>query len=267
MAQQRTEVTAHISGSTSAYSELIFSVAVADGPQVEEEQITCTLDGQAVELTEIPSVHGTRLHKAIVEAGDVEFTYHAITGQGGAPAGFDDNQDILYRRPSRYSESDKLTPIGSELFKGLKGQELVTAVSDWVHEHLSYVLGSSIPTDGAVDTYLARSGVCRDFAHLAVAMFRACQLPARLVSVYAPGLSPMDFHAVAEVALDGEWQVVDATRLAPRQSLVRIATGRDASDTAFLTALHSDFDLAKMEVTAVALDGLPKDDVTQPVTL
>ncbi|NKE09607.1 MULTISPECIES: transglutaminase-like domain-containing protein [Kocuria] len=267
MAQHGTEVTARIQGSTSAYAELIFSVAAAAGPQIVEEEINCTLDGQRVELTEIESVHGTRLHKAVVEAGQVDFTYRAVVGTAGASADFDDNQDILYRRPSRYSESDKLTPLGSELFKGLKGQQAVQAVSDWVHKHLSYVIGSSIPTDGAVDTYLARSGVCRDFAHLSVALLRACQLPARLVSVYAPGLSPMDFHAVAEVAVDGQWQVVDATRLAPRQSLVRIATGRDASDTAFLTSLHSDFDLASMKVTAVALDGLPTDDHSGPVSL
>ncbi|MDO5619419.1 transglutaminase-like domain-containing protein [Kocuria sp.] len=267
MAHQGSEITAHISGTASAYAELVFSVAVAHGTEVDQENITCTLDGQPVELTEIESVHGTRLHKAVVEAGEVDFSYRAVTGESGAAADFDDNQDILYRRPSRYSESDKLTPLAKELFGNLSGQELVTAVGQWVHRHLSYVLGSSGPTDGAVDTYLARSGVCRDFAHLTVALLRACQLPARLVSVYAPGLSPMDFHAVAEVAVDGAWQVVDTTQLAPRQSLVRIATGRDASDTAFLTSIHSDFDLNSMNVTAVALGELPYDDVTQPVSL
>src|SRR5690606_13899415 len=91
-------------------------------------------------------------------------------------------------------------------------------------------------TDGAVSTLLSRRGVCRDFAHLVVAFLRALDVPARVVSVYAPGLTPMDFHAVAEAAIDGTWHVVDATGLAPRQSLLRIATGRDAADTAFLSA-------------------------------
>ena len=80
-------------------------------------------------------------------------------------------------------------------------------------------------------------GVCRDYAHLVVTMCRALGMPARYVSVYAPGLSPMDAHAVVEIAVDGVWRVFDATRLAPRASMVRIGTGRDAADIAILTAL------------------------------
>jgi len=107
-------------------------------------------------------------------------------------------------------------------------------VSSWVGTRLSYVPGSSDPIDGAADTLLAGAGVCRDYAHLVIALLRAVNVPARLVSVYAPGCHPMDFHAVAEAFVDGQWRVVDATCLAPRQSMVRIATGRDAADTAFL---------------------------------
>ena len=81
------------------------------------------------------------------------------------------------------------------------------------------------------DTLLAGAGVCRDYAHLVVALLRAVNVPARLVSVYAPGVYPMDFHAVAEAFVEGQWRVVDATLLAPRQSLVRITTGRDTADT------------------------------------
>ena len=101
---------------------------------------------------------------------------------------------------------------------------------------VAYIAGSSRSTDGAVTTLLSRQGVCRDFAHLVIAMLRACDMPARLVSVYAPGLQPMDFHAVAEALVDGEWLVADATTLAPRAAMLRIATGRDAADTAFLTS-------------------------------
>ena len=78
-------------------------------------------------------------------------------------------------------------------------------------------------------------GVCRDYAHLTITLLRALEIPARLVAVYAPGLSPMDFHAVVEADVDGTWCVVDATRLAPTSSLVRICSGRDAADTAFLS--------------------------------
>ena len=108
--------------------------------------------------------------------------------------------------------------------------------------------------------------MCRDYAHLVVALLRALNVPARLASVYAPGLSPMDFHAVAEAAIDGRWCVVDATTLAPRSSLVRIATGRDASDTAFLSIHGAATELDDLTVTAV-VDDLPRDDVTELVSL
>ena len=96
--------------------------------------------------------------------------------------------------------------------------------------------------------------MCRDFAHLVVALLRAVKVPARLVSVYAPGLSPMDFHAVAEAFVEGQWRVVDATLLAPRQSRVRITTGRDAADTAFLDNHKGGITLNDIAVTAV-VDG------------
>ena len=113
--------------------------------------------------------------------------------------------------------------------------------------------GSSDPIDGAVDTLLAGAGVCRDFAHLVVALLRAVNVPARVVSVYAPGLYPMDFHAVAEAFVEGQWRVVDGTLLAPRQALVRIATGRDAADIAFLDNHKGAITLNKLVVTAAGL--------------
>ena len=111
----------------------------------------------------------------------------------------------------------------------------------------------------AGSTLMARRGVCRDFAHLVIALLRALDVPARMVSVYAPGLTPMDFHAVAEAYIDGAWWIVDATRLAPRQSMLRIATGRDAADIAFLTNHWADLKLIKLEVLAI-VDALPADD-------
>ena len=122
----------------------------------------------------------------------------------------------------------------------------------WVHDKLTYVSGASTGTDSALDTLLARQGVCRDFAHLCIALLRAQGVPARLAAVYAPGLTPMEFHAVCEALVDGVWWVVDATGHAPRQSLLRIATGRDAADTAFLTNFGAEVELTAIEVTAVA---------------
>ncbi len=149
----------------------------------------------------------------------------------------------------------------------LQPAELLPAISSWVGTQLSYVPGSSRPTDGAVQTLLQRQGVCRDYAHLVIALLRALDVPARLTSVYAPGLDPMDFHAVAEAAIGGVWYVVDATLLAPRRSLVRICTGRDAADTAFLSSYRGNVELLDLEVWAVVNGDLPDDNVGELVTL
>jgi transglutaminase-like putative cysteine protease len=137
---------------------------------------------------------------------------------------------------------------------------------DWVAEELSYVSGSSRFTDGAVDTLLARRGVCRDYAHLLIALLRARDIPARLASVYAPGLSPMDFHAVVEAWVDGTWHLLDATGLAPRASMLRIATGRDATDTAFVSTVGGSLQLTRLTVTAT-VDALPVERAADRASL
>jgi hypothetical protein len=93
-------------------------------------------------------------------------------------------------------------------------------------------------------------GVCRDYAHVVISLLRAMDMPARYAACFAPGLQPMDFHAVAEAYHDGAWYVIDATRLANRRSLVRIATGRDAADCAFLSYHGGHVGLAHMRVDA-----------------
>lgn len=257
---QRT-VTAHIECAIGSAADLVFSVAVAAGPHVSNETLTVTLDGQPIEASEI--VEGTtRLHRVQCDPGRLVLDYEA-TADGAAPAAqVLPQHPIVFARPSRYVDSDTLAPVAAAAFGGLTGKELLDSVVLWVNQQLSYVSGSSRPTDGAVHTYLSRQGVCRDFAHLVVAMLRARNVPARLVSVYAPGLQPMDFHAVAEALIDGRWQVVDATTMAPRTAMLRIASGRDASDTAFLTVLGGTVQLGGVTVTAVAEPGLPADDPT-----
>ena len=150
--------------------------------------------------------------------GELVVEYVAsVIGDRADPRLRTDADLLVYRRPSRYAESDSLAPTAAAEFAGIQAAaELLTAVSSWVGTRLAYVSGSSLPTDGAVRTLLARQGVCRDYAHLSVALLRALGIPARLVAVYAPGLDPMDFHAVAEAWVDGRWCVVDATTLAPR---------------------------------------------------
>nr|WP_217361389.1 transglutaminase family protein [Aeromicrobium stalagmiti] len=245
---------------------MVLSVAVAAGSPVVSETLTIIASGQPVEPTELVGEHGTRLHRLTGPTGPVTIDYRAELDGLADPAADRELDIITYRRPSRYCESDTLFATAKSEFVGLSGKDLLDAVSSWVGDRLSYVPGASQPTDGAVATFLARKGVCRDYAHLVVALLRALDVPARLVSVYAPGLSPMDFHAVAEAYIDGRWNVVDATTLAPRSSLVRIATGQDASETAFLSQHWAAVDLRWMEVTAV-VDELPQDDLQALVQL
>lgn len=248
-------------------AELVFSMAVSGHHTPVTEHVSFTLDGAPVPYDVVPDSHGTRLHKLTSPAGRLVASYDAsIMGEAAATVA-NPTDLITYRRPSRYAESDALGPTAFAEFGSITDPaELLASVSSWVGTHLSYVSGSSLPTDGAIRTLLARQGVCRDYAHLTVALLRALNVPARLVSVYAPGLYPMDFHAVAEAWVEGGWHVVDATTLAPRSTLLRIATGRDAADSAFLTTISGRVDLADMEITAV-VDELPNDDLDQLVRM
>ena len=245
-------------------ARLAFIVAVADRPAVE--RLDLRLDGVQLEPREVTDAAGTRIHVVDVGRGAVTLEY-AATVEGRTDAASVTEVELLeYLRPSRYCEADRLAPTARAEFSGLAGADLLAAVSSWVGTRLSYVPGSSQPTDGAVQTLLAGQGVCRDYAHLVIGLLRSLDVPARLAAVYAPGLDPMDFHAVAEAHVAGGWHVVDATALAPRSTLLRISTGRDAADTAFLSSSGGGVNLDAIEVMATA-DELPSDDMTELVQL
>ena len=244
---------------------MILKVAVSEmGGAGVAEALTITRDGAPLRAAETVIPGEGRTHVLTVQPGRVVIDYSAtVTGRASETAVTEADR-IIYLRPSRYAESDRLAAVARAEFGGMSTPaELLAAVSSWAGTRLSYVPGSSGPTDGAVDTLLARRGVCRDYAHLVVALLRALDVPARLAAVYAPGLHPMDFHAVAEAAVDGHWRAVDATTLAPRSTLVRIAAGRDAADTAFLSNYGGTLELRDLTVTAVVDGDLPGDDVTQ----
>jgi transglutaminase-like putative cysteine protease len=267
LASRRT-VSSFLEAEVWSRSRLIFQVAVADpAPGAVTETLAVTLDGAPLAVTEVSGPHGGRIHTVTAGPGLLALDYRAeLTGRA-APAPVRVQDEISYLRPSRYAEADRLGPIARAEFAGIRGPDLLAAVSSWVGTRLRYVSGSSAPTDGAVDTLLQGQGVCRDYAHLVVGLLRAMDVPARLAAVYAPGLSPMDFHAVAEALIEGSWRVVDATLLAPRASLVRIATGRDAADTAFLSAYDGQVNLQNLQVSAVVEGLLPTEDVTAAVQL
>ncbi|WP_196250853.1 transglutaminase family protein [Cellulomonas sp. JZ18] len=259
-------VAAHLSLDVHQPLEMLLAVAVAEGPFDRSERLLVRTDDTVLDVEEIKLPHGGRMHRVLAPAGRVVVDYQADVTGWAEPAPVEDVDLVEYRRPSRYAESDRLLAFSRDQFAGLAGAALLDAVVAWVSQHVRYVSGSSLPTDGATDTLLKRRGVCRDFAHLVVALLRACDVPARLAAVYAPGLRPMDFHAVAEAYVEGAWHVVDATRLAPRPTMLRIATGRDATDTAFLSYYGGSLRLRSMTVTAVT-DEPAEDDGTGLVAL
>jgi transglutaminase-like putative cysteine protease len=215
------------------------------------------------------------MHVVSADAGRLSISYQASIRPLEAPtppAGTEevvvDAEAIAALRQSRYCQSDAMAGFAHAELAGLEeGPDVARSVAAWVFERLAYRPGSSDTLDTAVDTLLSGVGSCRDFSHLAITLCRALGVPARLVAVYAPGLSPMDFHAVVEARRGTGWEVLDPTRLAPRSSLTRIATGRDAADTAFATTLIGKADLMSSEVSTVVDGDLPPDDHCTPVSL
>jgi transglutaminase-like putative cysteine protease len=255
MAAMRTDVAATMTVSSTAPATALLQVAVATPA---EEQLTVLCDGRPLPVAEI-AVGDARVHRVRLAEGRTTIAYTAAVEGGGAPRPVTPAAWAEALRPSRYCPSDQLAGFaGTEFDRSLPRAELVGAVAGWVHDRLTYTAGASRPVDTAVDTLLAGQGVCRDYAHLTVTLLRALEVPARLVAVYAPGLDPMDFHAVVEADVDGTWHAVDATRLAPLGSLVRICTGRDAADTAFLTTLGGVARFESMTVTATVAGELPR---------
>ena len=253
----RIDVAASLSLSSPAPATALLQVAV---PTPLTEQLVVISGDAPVEPVEV-EVDGARVHRLELGSGQTTITYSASVEDGGAPRRVTPADWATALRPSRYCPSDQLEGFAHSEFDGtMPRAELVPAVADWVNRRLTYTSGSSRPVDTAVDTLLMGQGVCRDYAHLTITLLRALEVPARLVAVYAPGLHPMDFHAVVEADVDGTWCVVDATRLAPTRSLVRICAGRDAADTAFLTTLGGVARFEGMTVTATTAGDLPAPD-------
>lgn len=166
-----------------------------------------------------------------------------------------DRSAIPYLFPSRYCQSDKLGRLAWDLFGKIPSPyEKVIAIVDWIHSNVDYVSGSTDSGTSAYDTVIQRTGVCRDFAHLGIALCRALNIPARYFSGYSYQLNPPDFHACFECHVGGRWLIFDATRLAPLNGLVRIGTGRDAAD-ASTASIFGQVQLTSMKVSCQLAPG------------
>ncbi len=147
------------------------------------------------------------------------------------------SETLVYLLGSRYCETDRLTPKAWELFAGTApGWARVQAICDFVHNHITFGYEHARATMSAWEVFNERKGVCRDYAHLAIAFCRCMNIPARYCTGYLgdigmpPPYGPMDFAGWFEAFLDGRWYTFDARNNIPRIGRVLIAQGRDASD-------------------------------------
>jgi len=258
-------------------------MAARSAGRVLNERFDVATDGiREGDLHELTDPSGARVVTVVATSGLLSVSYRAeietrvppsTEGLGPTPSPVtgtpsSDYLPPLYLRPSRYCPSDHIVGFAvAEFGIGRDVGARVAAITEWIRLRVGYVPGSSSVHDSAEDTLLTGVGTCRDFAHLGVALCRATGIPARFAAVYAPGLLPMDFHAVFEAFVDGRWCVHDATGLAPRSSLVRVVTGRDAADAAFVSVSRGIADLASLVVSATVGGDLPGDDGSMIVEL
>jgi transglutaminase-like putative cysteine protease len=161
---------------------------------------------------------------------------------------------FAYIQPSRFCEADRLSNFAERQFGALEpGFSRVTAICNWIFENVEYKRGSTDSLTSAAQVLEQRAGVCRDFAHLGIALTRALGIPARFVSCYALGLSPDDFHAVFEAYLGGQWWLFDPTRQAALDGMIRIGIGRDAAEVSF-ASIYGDAEPDEMRVFIAADD-------------
>ncbi|OAN82419.1 transglutaminase [Jannaschia sp. EhC01] len=227
--------------STGDAALLMVEVAQHDGQNVVASELV-------VDQGEVTRVEGTGMVWVRVTGETLDVRYHAavqitrsatVLANKASPLLEALPAEVLpFLRPSRYCPSDMFTEFTEQQFGALEGGAKVAAIRDWIAEHLSYVPGSSSGVTTAMDTFCTRQGVCRDFTHLFCTLARAAQIPARYASVYGADVVPQDFHAVAQVWLEGEWHLVDATQMGAPHEMALIATGRDAADVAFMETVQ-----------------------------
>lgn len=231
-------------------SDFIFNIHAAQTPcQILVSENFQVSQPVAVALFTDP-VHGNRYARLRAQPGPlsvrydavVEITHHVAAPDtlGEVPIAALPTEALAYIYPSRYCQSDRLRQLANSEFGGLRqGYWRVRAIQDWVQRKTKFVSGSSNATTSAVDTVIEQVGVCRDFAHLMIALCRALNIPARFVTGidYAsnPIFGPPDFHAYVEAFLGGRWYLFDPTGMVLPTGLMRFGTGRDAADVSFAT--------------------------------
>lgn len=222
--------------------------AFTDRQKIVEEQL---LISQSIPYSELTNNHdGSRFIKLKAHAGPLRVNYQGVVEINHFrenPAVLREmpiselSMDILpFVYPSRYCQSDRLAALANYEFGAMTpGFGRVRAIRQWVNNRTKFITGSSGSTTSSMDTLIDHAGVCRDFAHLMIALCRALNMPARFVSGIDygadPSLGPTDFHAYVEVMLSGRWYIFDPSGVSPPMGLIRLGTGRDAAEASFAT--------------------------------
>lgn len=166
---------------------------------------------------------------------------------------------LTYLLPTRYCESDRFISLAQEIVDDAKpGYDQVVKVSQWLQDNIRFNPDSPYFQMSAVEVNQTREGVCRDFAHLGIALCRALCIPARMAVGYLYDLQPMDFHAWFEVYVGGRWYTFDPTQPVPRGGRVIVAYGHDAADVAIFTQFGPTSSPMKMSVEVELLNGPPE---------
>lgn len=244
---------------------LQIEVAATGGQRLLTSALDSTPSGH---FTRVPAQDGIGERIWLHQEGDCAVTYAAqveVLGRtepletlAALPPHRLPGETVPYLMDSHYCPANRFSPFVDEEFAAFEGGAKVAAMRDWIAAHYRYVPGVSDASTTAIDSFVERRGVCRDYAHTLICFARAAAIPARFASGYGAKVHPQDFHAVAEVWLTsaegvGGWHIVDATGMADAASFARIAVGRDAADTSFLTSFgQADLRELAIEVHEVA---------------
>jgi transglutaminase-like putative cysteine protease len=245
------DIAASFTFSLNGPSDVLLQFEAAAIPEQDVLSYDCTMT-QAAHLARIPAQDNIGERIWLRSEGQYQVDYKAqvevkrllaeIETLGRLEPHDLPGEAVQYLFDSRYCPADRFQPFVEAEFGHLSGGERMIAMRDWISQHFSYVPGSSDATTTAMDSFVERRGICRDYAHVMITLARASAVPARFVSCYAPGVTPQDFHAVAEVFLadhtvpgGGAWHILDATGMADPAETVKIGVGRDAADVSFMT--------------------------------
>lgn len=213
-------------------SQVIISEFLIITPEIKYEEFV--LQNSATRFIKMVVAQGTNFTLSYEAEVDVLYEIIAPEHLPQSVAIIDlENETLPYISPSRYCESDKLLDFAHELFGHLPNEfTKVKAINEWVFKTIAYKAGTSDSNRSACDVLNLKEGVCKDFAHLAIALCRALDIPARYFTGYAYALNPPDFHACFEAYVGGKWLFFDPTKLSIANGLVKIANGKDASEVA-----------------------------------